>query len=55
MLIGGLFGRPLQIPPNVASGDYLKRVYQAGNVKPYFDGVALHPYVARGQGDGRRS
>jgi hypothetical protein len=46
VLMGGLFGRPLQIPPNVASGDFLKRVYQAGNVKPYFDGVALHPYVA---------
>jgi hypothetical protein len=46
VLIGGLFGRPLQVPPNVASGDYLQRVYRAGNVKPYFDGVALHPYVA---------
>jgi len=49
-LMGGLFGRPLQIPPNIASGDYLRRVYQAGNVKPYFDGVALHPYVAEAQG-----
>lgn len=46
VLIGGLFGRPLQIPPNVASGDFLRRFYRAGNVKPYFDGVALHPYVA---------
>jgi hypothetical protein len=46
VLMGGLFGRPLQIPPNIASGDYLKRVYAAGHVKPYFDGVALHPYVA---------
>lgn len=46
VIVGGLFGRPLQIPPNVASGDYLRRLYQAGNVKPYFDGVALHPYVA---------
>jgi polysaccharide biosynthesis protein PslG len=46
VLVGGLFGRPLQIPPNVASGDYLARLYRAGNVKPYFDGVALHPYVA---------
>jgi hypothetical protein len=46
VLIGGLFGRPLQIPPNVASGDYLQRVYRAGNVRQYFDGVALHPYVA---------
>jgi hypothetical protein len=46
VIVGGLFGRPLQIPPNVASGDYLSRLYLAGNVKPYFDGVALHPYVA---------
>jgi hypothetical protein len=46
VIVGGLFGRPLQIPPNVASGDYLNRLYQAGNVKPYFDGVGLHPYVA---------
>ncbi|HEV7562325.1 MAG TPA: hypothetical protein VGO24_02375 [Solirubrobacterales bacterium] len=46
VIVGGLFGRPLQIPPNVASGDYLNRLYGAGNVKPYFDGVALHPYVA---------
>jgi hypothetical protein len=45
-ILGGLFGRPLQVPPNVASGDYLNRVYAAGRVKPYFDGVGLHPYVA---------
>jgi hypothetical protein len=46
VIIGGFFGRPLQIPPNVASGDFLSRIYQAGRVKPYFDGVGLHPYVA---------
>lgn len=45
-ILGGLFGRPLQIPPNIASGDYLNRVYRSGRVKPYFDGVGLHPYVA---------
>ncbi len=49
VLLGGLFGRPLQIPPNVGSGDFLSRVYRARDVKPYFDGVALHPYVARAQ------
>lgn len=49
VILGGLFGRPLQIPPNVASGDFLSRVYRAGRVKPYFDGVALHPYVADAQ------
>jgi hypothetical protein len=46
VILGGLFGRPLQIPPNVASGDYLSRFYRARNVKRYFDGVGLHPYVA---------
>jgi hypothetical protein len=42
----------LQVPPNVASGDYLSRLYRARNVKPYFDGVALHPYVARAKAMG---
>jgi len=46
VILGGLFGRPLQIPPNVASGDFLSRFYRAGKVKRYFDGVGLHPYVA---------
>ena len=46
VIVGGLFGRPLQIPPNIASGDFLNRLYKARRVKPYFDGVALHPYVA---------
>jgi hypothetical protein len=52
VILGGLFGRPLQIPPNIASGDFLQRVYRARNVKPYFDGVALHPYVARAKAMG---
>jgi hypothetical protein len=46
VLIGGLFGRPLQIPPNTGSGDFLSGLYRAGDVKRFFDGVALHPYVA---------
>jgi hypothetical protein len=45
-ILGGLFGRPLQIPPNIGSGDFLARVYRARGVKRHFDGVALHPYVA---------
>jgi hypothetical protein len=45
-ILGGLFGRPLQIPPNVASGSFLDGVYRARRVKRFFDGVALHPYVA---------
>jgi hypothetical protein len=52
VILGGLFGRPLQIPPNIASGDFLSRLYRAENVKPYFDGVALHPYVARARAMG---
>jgi hypothetical protein len=51
-ILGGFFGRPLQVPPNVASGNFLSRLYRAGNVKPYFDGVALHPYVARARAMG---
>jgi hypothetical protein len=50
VLLGGLFGKPLQIPPNIASGAFLERFYEAGNVRPYFDGVALHPYVAEAPG-----
>jgi hypothetical protein len=46
VILGGLFGRPLQVPPNIGSGDFLNRVYRARRVKQYFDGVALHPYVA---------
>jgi hypothetical protein len=52
VIIGGFFGRPLQIPPNVASGAYLQGIYAAGDVKPYFDGVALHPYVAEAKAMG---
>jgi hypothetical protein len=50
VIVGGLFGRPLQVPPNVASGDFLSRMYRAGRVKAFFDGVALHPYVADARG-----
>jgi hypothetical protein len=52
VIVGGFFGRPLQVPPNVASGDFLSRLYRARDVKPYFDGVALHPYVARARAMG---
>jgi hypothetical protein len=47
VIVGGFFGRPLQVPPNIASGDFLSRLYRAQRVKPFFDGVALHPYVAQ--------
>lgn len=46
VILGGLFGQPLQIPPNIASGDFLNGVYRARRVKRFFDGIALHPYVA---------
>lgn len=47
VIVGGFFGQPLQIPPNVAIGDYLAGIYRAGDVKRWFDGVGLHPYVPR--------
>ena len=46
LILGGLFGRPLQVPPNLQAGSFLSRLYGAGRVKEWFDGVALHPYVA---------
>jgi hypothetical protein len=49
VIIGGFFGRPLQTPPNIQSGAFLAGLYRAGDVKPYFDGVGLHPYVARAE------
>ncbi len=52
VILGGFFGRPLQIPPNMASGEFLSRLYRAGDVKRHFDGVALHPYVARARAMG---
>jgi hypothetical protein len=47
VILGGLFGHPLQTPPNVAPGKFLSRIYRSGHIKPFFDGVGLHPYVAR--------
>jgi hypothetical protein len=46
VILGGLFGRPLQSPPNVQSGDFLNSLYRNQPIKRFFDGVALHPYVA---------
>lgn len=46
VILGGLFGRPLQTPPNIQSGGFLADVYRVPGIKRYFDGVALHPYVA---------
>ncbi len=46
VIAGGLFGRPLQVPPNTPSGAFLNGLYRQRDIKQYFDGVALHPYVA---------
>lgn len=50
VILGGLFGQPLQIPPNVAPDDFLDRVYRVPGLKHHFDGVGLHPYVAAARG-----
>jgi len=46
VILGGLFGRPLQVPPNIHSATFLAELYEEPGIKRYFDGVALHPYVA---------
>jgi len=46
VILGGLFGRPLQVPPNIPSDEFLADVYAIPGIKRDFDGVALHPYVA---------
>ncbi len=45
-IVGGLFGDPLQTPPNVKSTTFLSRLYRNPGLRRYFNGVALHPYVA---------
>lgn len=50
VILGGLFGRPLQTPPNIQSGTFLAQLYRIPGIKRYFDGVALHPYVAAAGG-----
>ncbi len=54
VIVGGLFGQPLQIPPNMGSGNFIARMYRAGRVKPFFDGIALHPYVGEPEAMGRQ-
>lgn len=46
VIVGGLFGRPLQVPPNIHSATFLAALYAVPGIERYFDGVALHPYVA---------
>ena len=33
VILGGLFGRPLQVPPNMHPGQFLSRLYRTRNVK----------------------
>jgi len=47
LILGGLFGRPLQVPPNLHIGQFMKGLYEVRGIRRWFDGVALHPYVAR--------
>jgi hypothetical protein len=46
VILGGLFGRPLQVPPNIPSPTFLAQLYRIPGIEEDFDGVALHPYVA---------
>src|SRR5687768_12185274 len=47
IILGGLFGKPKERPPKaMAAAAFLNQLYQERGIKPYFDGVALHPYAA---------
>jgi hypothetical protein len=46
VIVGGLYGHPLQVPPNLPSGAFLSGIYRQQPIKRFFDGVALHPYVS---------
>ena len=47
VILGGLFGRPKERPPRaMAAAAFLNQLYQVRGIKPYFDGVALHPYAS---------
>lgn len=45
VIAGGLFGHPLQTPPNVSSGGFLSRLLRAPGITQAIGGVALHPYL----------
>ena len=47
VILGGLFGRPKERPPKaMAAAAFLSKLYNVRGIKPYFDGVALHPYAS---------
>lgn len=45
IVVGGLFGKPLQIPPNIGLADFVDRMYRVPGVRRAVDGIGLHPYV----------
>jgi len=45
ILLAGLFGHPLQTPPNYQPDVFLRRVFRGTGVARIADAVALHPYV----------
>ena len=53
VIVGGLFGRPLQIPPNTASGDFLSRLYRAARREAVLRRRRAAPLRRRRCGDAR--
>ena len=47
LVAAGLFGQPLQSPPNVPPERFLRRAFKRTGLKHVIDAVALHPYVPR--------
>ena len=46
VILGGLFGQPNERPPRAMPAvQFLAQLYAIRGIKPYFDGVALHPYA----------
>ena len=54
VIVGGLFGRPLQVPPNIPSGDFLSRLYRARDVKQLLRRRRAAPLCRRRRRDPRR-
>ena len=50
ILASGLFGRPLQFPPNYPSALFLRRAMRGTGLRNVIDGIGLHPYVPRARG-----
>jgi len=46
VVMAGLFGRPLEIPPNVSPATFLAGALSVPGVTQSIDAIALHPYLA---------